>query len=103
VDIEQIVTGISGLLGGGVLLKVAQVWLAHRQTMDGDFQGKTQAARDNFQLVVVHLENRIEHLEIAEKRCLESNRELENKIRLLEDRIEKMLLRSPWREIADDA
>lgn len=86
-DVTEIVELILSGLGGGVLLKLTQVYLAHRRAVDGDFSERHVAARDNFQLVIDSLTERIKHLEISEQECRSRNSELEDKIRDLETQI----------------
>lgn len=76
------------------MLKLTQVWLAHRRAVDGDFSNRHAAARDNFQLVVDHLEQRLKLLEQSEEECRKRNTELEFKVRDLEERIEFLIAKS---------
>ena len=92
-DIAQIGSVIASVLGGGVLLKLLQTWLAHRRAIEGEFSSRNSEARENFRLVVQALENRIQHLEDSEDRCQLKNAELERKILVLESCIEDLMKR----------
>lgn len=93
-DLTQLASLVGSCLGGGVLLKVFQVWLAHRRAVDGDFTDRHAAARDNFQLVVDHLEQRLKLVEQSDEECRKRNAELEIKVRDLEERIEYLIAKS---------
>lgn len=101
VELNEIISVLAGGVSGGVLVKIGQMWLKHRQEVDGDFEERTKASQSNFSLVVKHLENRIKHLEESEKQCIERNMSLQRQVNALENRISNMLLRSPWREMTD--